>query len=63
MPTYNYRCQDCGHEFEIVQRMTDEPLKLCPSCDKEELKKIIGDSGGFRIYGRGVHKPTTRFES
>lgn len=62
MPTYNYKCESCGHELEIVQRMTDEPLKVCPSCDKEELKKIIGAGGGFRIYGKGVHKPTTRME-
>ena len=62
MPTYNYRCQECGHEFEVRQSMKDEPLKECPECEKERLQKVITPAGGFRIYGKGVHKPTTRIE-
>jgi putative FmdB family regulatory protein len=32
MPTYEYRCRDCGHSFDIVQKMSDEPLTHCPEC-------------------------------
>jgi len=32
MPTYEYRCKDCGHELEAYQAFTDEPLTACPSC-------------------------------
>ena len=32
MPTYEYTCRDCGHTFDIVQKMSDEPLTVCPEC-------------------------------
>jgi putative FmdB family regulatory protein len=44
VPIYGYRCSSCGHEFEIQQRMSDEPLKLCPKC-QGELTKILYPSG------------------
>ena len=40
MPTYEYRCRDCGHTFEVVQKMTDEPLTVCPDCGGE-LRKVF----------------------
>jgi putative FmdB family regulatory protein len=40
MPTYEYRCRDCGHTFEVVQKMTDEPLAVCPDCGGE-LRKVF----------------------
>jgi putative FmdB family regulatory protein len=40
MPTYEYRCRRCGHTFEIVQSMKDDPLKVCPVCGGE-LRKIF----------------------
>jgi putative FmdB family regulatory protein len=40
MPTYEYRCRDCGHTFEIVQKMSDEPLTHCPKCGGE-LRKVF----------------------
>jgi putative FmdB family regulatory protein len=40
MPTYEYRCRDCGHTFEIVQRMSDDTLTVCPNCDGE-LRKVF----------------------
>ena len=61
MPTYDYKCEECGHEFEVVQRMTDDKITTCPECNQESVKRIITTSaGGFRIGGRGVHKPTSR---
>jgi putative FmdB family regulatory protein len=39
MPTYEYTCRDCGHTFDIVQKMTDEPLTVCPDCGGS-LRKV-----------------------
>lgn len=41
MPTYDYKCTECNHTFEEFQKMTDEPLKVCPSCNGK-LKRLIG---------------------
>ena len=40
MPTYEYRCRDCGHTFDVVQKMTDDPLAVCPNCGGE-LRKVF----------------------
>ena len=40
MPTYEYRCRDCGHTFDIVQKMSDDPLKHCPECGGD-LRKVF----------------------
>lgn len=61
MPTYVYKCDHCGYEFERVQKMTDDPVTECPKCSSDEgVHKVIQAAGGFRIWGRGVHKPTSR---
>ena len=54
MPTYQYRCtnEKCNHEFEVVQRITDDALTTCPECTKQ-LKKIINSQGGFQLKGSG----------
>ena len=44
MPIYGYRCSNCGHQFEISQRMSDEPLKVCPKC-QGKLTKILYPTG------------------
>jgi putative FmdB family regulatory protein len=44
VPIYGYRCSSCGHEFEIQQRMSDDPLKVCPKC-QGELTKILYPTG------------------
>lgn len=55
MPTYTYKCDKCDHQFEEIQKMTDDPLKTCPSCKKEKLKKII-TGGQFALKGKGWFK-------
>jgi putative FmdB family regulatory protein len=40
MPTYEYRCRDCGHSFDIVQKMSDDPLTHCPECGGD-LRKVF----------------------
>lgn len=44
MPIYGYRCRNCGHEFEILQKMSDAPPKACPKCSGE-LQKILYPAG------------------
>jgi putative FmdB family regulatory protein len=44
MPTYGYRCGTCGHEFEIRQRITEEPLVTCPKCGGK-LAKMLYPAG------------------
>jgi putative FmdB family regulatory protein len=41
MPTYEYTCRDCGHTFDVVQKMTDDALTVCPECGGQ-LRKVFG---------------------
>jgi putative FmdB family regulatory protein len=52
MPTYEYRCEKCGHEFERDQRITDEPVKKCPSCRAARVKRLISTTS-FVLKGGG----------
>lgn len=61
MPTYEYRCKDCGHEFEIQQAFSDDPLTECPSCNGA-LKKKFG-SVGISFKGSGFYKNDSRGSS
>ena len=55
MPTYQYRCGKCNHEFETEQRIVEDPLKDCPKCSMPELKRIIGGSVGIAFKGGGFY--------
>ncbi len=44
MPTYAYRCTNCAHEFEAVQKFSDDPLKQCPECDAE-IRRVFQPVG------------------
>jgi putative FmdB family regulatory protein len=52
MPIYEYRCTSCGHEKEVLQKMSDAPLKECPACGKPTLAKLIS-AAGFQLKGSG----------
>jgi putative FmdB family regulatory protein len=52
MPIYEYRCSDCGHRLEALQRLADAPLLVCPACGKENLVKLIS-AVGFQLKGSG----------
>jgi putative FmdB family regulatory protein len=52
MPIYEYTCKACGHTLEAMQRISDKPLLICPTCSKPELQKIISRSG-FQLKGEG----------
>lgn len=51
MPIYEYECKSCENVFEVQQRMTDEPLKICPDC-QGEVKKLVSVSS-FQLKGGG----------
>ena len=51
MPIYEYACPKCG-EFEVTQRITDDPLKKCPTCKSTKIKKLIS-STSFQLKGTG----------
>ena len=55
MPTYEYACPKCGHEFEQFQSMRDEPLKKCPKCKKAGVKRLVGGGAGRIFKGTGFY--------
>ena len=52
MPIYEYRCGACGHEKEVLQRMSDKPLTKCPKCGKRTFHKLVS-AAGFQLKGTG----------
>ena len=55
MPIYEYKCQNCGHSFEVLQRISEEPLSACPECKKNALKKLVS-APNFRLKGKGWYE-------
>ena len=56
MPTYEYRCSECGHGFEESQSINAEALLNCPNCSKPALKRLLGGGGGMIFKGSGFYK-------
>ncbi len=61
MPTYQYRCKDCGHDLDVVQAFTDDALTECPEC-QGTLKKVYGNVG-ISFKGSGFYKNDARKSS
>lgn len=55
MPTYEYRCAACGHEFERFQKMSDPPVRTCPECKKRKAERRISSGGGLLFKGPGFY--------
>jgi len=53
MPIYGYRCGNCGHEFEVLQKMSDAPLKTCPKCSGQLAKMVY--AAGIVYKGSGYY--------
>ena len=53
MPTYEYACRNCGHQWEAVQRISEDPLKECPNCKQPQAERQISAGGGFILKGGG----------
>jgi putative FmdB family regulatory protein len=60
MPIYEYRCDNCAHELESIQKLSDAPLTTCPACAKDTLRKRVS-AAGFRLKGGGWYE--TDFKS
>ena len=54
MPTYQYRCSDCGHEFEEFQSISDPPITICPDC-KGKTERVISGGAGLIFKGSGFY--------
>lgn len=52
MPIYEYECGKCGHEFEVEQRITEDPIKTCPACRSRKAKRLISRTS-FVLKGGG----------
>lgn len=52
MPMYEYRCPDCAHEFEVIQKFSDDPISVCPKCAAANVKKLISRTN-FALKGGG----------
>jgi len=56
MPTYEYACASCGHQMEVKQRISEDPLTECPECKENSLRKQLNNSGAFVLKGGGWYK-------
>ena len=54
MPTYEYECQKCGHQFELFQSIKDKPRQTCPEC-KGRVKRLLGTGAGLLFKGAGFY--------
>jgi putative FmdB family regulatory protein len=61
MPTYEYRCRECGEQLEVVQSFSDDPLTECPRCSGP-LRKVF-NSVGIAFKGSGFYKNDSRSKS
>jgi putative FmdB family regulatory protein len=62
MPTYDYRCDACEHEFEEFQSIKADALKTCPKCGKDELRRLIGPGAALLFKGSGFYLTDYRSE-
>ncbi len=63
MPTYDYRCDACKHQWEEFHSMSAEPTKKCPSCKKLKAKRMIGPGAGVIFKGSGFYLTDYRSDS
>jgi putative FmdB family regulatory protein len=52
MPLYEYRCDACSHQFEVIQKFSDEPISICPKCGSGPVAKLLS-SPAFQFKGTG----------
>lgn len=63
MPTYEYKCENCGHLFEQFQSITSKPLRVCPQCGENKLNRLIGSGAGIIFKGSGFYQTDYRSDS
>jgi putative FmdB family regulatory protein len=63
MPTYEYRCEACEHNFDEFQSFSEKPLKKCPKCGKPKLRRVFGTGAAVLFKGSGFYQTDYRSES
>lgn len=63
MPTYDYVCDSCGHEFEAFESITADPQTTCPACKAEKLRRRIGPGAAILFKGSGFYETDYRSDS
>ena len=63
MPTYEYQCDACEHNFDEFQSIMAEPLKKCPKCGKKKLRRVFGPGAAVLFKGSGFYETDYRSES
>jgi putative FmdB family regulatory protein len=63
VPTYEYRCEACGHELEVFQNISAPAKRKCPACKRARLKRKIGGGAGFLFKGSGFYLTDYRSET
>jgi putative FmdB family regulatory protein len=63
MPTYDYVCDACQHEFELFQSIKEEAKRKCPECGRQKLRRLIGPGAAIVFKGSGFYKTDYRSES
>lgn len=55
MPIYEYECKECEHKLEVIQKINEQPLKECPECGDDSLRKLVS-AASFRLMGTGWYE-------
>jgi putative FmdB family regulatory protein len=63
MPTYEYRCDACHHQFDLFQSIKDSPKRKCPKCGKNTLQRLIGTGAAVLFKGSGFYQTDYRSDS
>lgn len=63
MPTYDYHCDACDHDWELFQKITDDPEKKCPACGKKKARRLFGTGAAIMFKGSGFYETDYRSES
>lgn len=63
MPTYDYKCDSCDHEFELFQSITDSVKRKCPECGRLKLRRLFGTGAAVMFKGSGFYQTDYRSDS
>ncbi len=63
MPTYEYQCDACGNKFEKFQSIKSAPIRKCPNCGKNKVRRLIGTGAGLIFKGSGFYITDYRSDS
>jgi|TARA_X000000368_G_C22951158_1_gene676665 putative FmdB family regulatory protein len=55
VPIYEYRCDQCGHQFEVLQKISDAPVKNCPKCNSNNPRRLVS-AAAFKLKGTGWYE-------